>query len=72
MIRVRQRYQATERFAATNPISARKRWVVPEEFFFAETGQLGPNVLVELDESLWLVQSEDFKRCSVARPTPAA
>jgi len=68
---VRRLYEATLEFEATNPISGRKRRVSPGEFFVADAGQTGASVLIEIDESLWLVEADALTRCAVVRPPSA-
>lgn len=67
-----QRYRAVRQFDAVNPVSGRKRQIMPGEIFFAELLQHGPTISIKLDESLWLVEREVFKQCCVAYPGVAA
>jgi hypothetical protein len=60
---IEQRYQAKLELLATNPISGRKRRIVPGEVFFAELFQHDPMVSIKLDGSEWLVEREVFKQC---------
>ncbi len=69
---IRQRYLAKQQFEAANPISGRRRRVQPGELFFADLWQQGQMIVVELDESLWLLDRDTFERCCVASPAPAA
>jgi hypothetical protein len=61
-----QIYRAVSEFDAVNPVSGRKRRVVPKEMFWAELGQHGPSVAIKLDDSLWLVEREVFELCCIA------
>jgi len=65
---IEQRYQAVHEFEVVNPISGRKRRIVPGEILFAELPQRGSTITIKLDGSMWLVEHEVFGQCCVTFP----
>jgi hypothetical protein len=58
-------YRVIRPFTARAAISARVRNFDPGETFFVDSGQTGAEVLINADESLFVVDTAPFQACCV-------
>jgi hypothetical protein len=56
-------YDVVNAFEATTAVSSRKRRFEPGDVVTCDSGQGSPNVIIEADMSLYLVERSIFKAC---------